>query len=219
MKAIIFGATGMIGEAALRECLRDPAVDAVLVVGRSPIGQSHPKLREIIHADFFDYSAIEADLTGYDACFFTLGVSSFRMAEDDYRRLTYDLTLAAATVLARLNPGMTFIYVSGRSTDSSERGSMMWARVKGRTENALMRLPFKAAYMFRPGAVQPMHGVISKTPVYRILYQVTGFLLPLLKRVAPNLVTASDQMGRAMIKVAQHGYRKPILEAEDINGV
>lgn len=217
MKAIIFGATGMIGQSVLRECLLDPDVQSVLTVGRGASGARDAKLRDIIHVDFFDYSTIAADLTGYDACFFCLGVSSVGMPEDRYRRLTYDLTMAAAQMLANLNPSMTFIYVSGRGTDSTEHGRLMWARVKGETENALLRLPFKAAYMFRPGAVQPVHGVVSKTPIYRFAYRAIGVLLPLVKMVAPNLVTASDQMGRAMIRVAKNGYPKTILEPADIN--
>ena len=151
MKVILFGATGMVGQGVLRECLLDPDVERVLVVGRSPTGQQHAKLREILHDDFFDFSAIESELTGYDACFFCLGVSSVGMDAQRYRHLTYDLTMATATTLARLNPAMVFTYVTGRGTDSTEQGPRMWARVKGKTENDLLKLPFKAAYMFRPG--------------------------------------------------------------------
>mgnify|MGYP001964798300 FL=1 len=156
MKILIFGATGMVGQGVLRECLLDPDVTQVLVLGRNPTGQQHPKLREIIHPNLYDYSNIEAELTGMDACFYCLGVSSVGMKEDDYARISYDMTLAAATVLARLNPNMVFTYVSGAGTDSSEQGAIMWARVKGKTENALLRLPLRA-YMFRPGIIQPLH--------------------------------------------------------------
>ena len=162
MKVILFGATGMVGQGVLRECLLDPGVETVLAVGRSPTGQRHAKLREIAARQFLDYSAIESELTGYDACFFCLGVSSIGMDEERYRHLTYDITLAAATTLARLNPGMVLTYVTGRSTDSTEQGPMMWARVKGKTENDLLKLPFKAAYMFRPAGIQPLHGVSPK---------------------------------------------------------
>ena len=206
----------MIGQGVLRECLLDPDVESVLGIGRSATGQQHGKLRELVHEDFFDFSAIEPELTGLDACFFCLGVSSAGMPEEHYRRVTYDITLAAAQTLVRLNPGMTFIYVSGAGTDSTERGRTMWARVKGETENALLRLPFKAAYMFRPGFIQPLHGIKSKTKLYRIFYAVTAPIFPLLKRF-PKYVTTTEQLGRAMLEVARHGYPKPILESADIN--
>ena len=217
MKVILFGATGMVGQGVLGECLLDPAVESVLVVGRSPTGQRHAKLREVIHDNFTDFSAIEAQLTGYDACFFCLGVSSVGMTEQRYRHLTYDITIAAATTLARLNPGMVFTYVTGRGTDSSESGSLMWARIKGKTENDLLKLPFKAAYMFRPAGIQPLHGVRSKTGWVQAIYVATAPLLTFLNRVAPKYMTTSEQLGRAMIKVATGGYPKPVLESEDIN--
>jgi uncharacterized protein YbjT (DUF2867 family) len=219
MKVILFGATGMVGQGCLRECLADPGIERVLAVGRSPTGQHHAKLREIVHRDFFDFSAIESELAGFDACFFCLGVSSLGMNEERYRHLTYDLTLTAATTLAKLNPGMVFIYVSGRGTDSSERGSLMWARIKGKTENDLLKLPFKAAYMFRPAGIQPLHGVRSKTPWVQAIYTATSPLLSLLNRVAPNYMTTTEQVGRAMIKVARDGFSRPVLESEDINAV
>ena len=217
MKVILFGATGMVGQGVLRECLLDPGVESVLAVGRSPTGQHHARLREIVHDDFMDYSAIESELGGYDACFFCLGVSSIGMDEARYRHLTYDITLAAATTLARLNPGMVFTYVTGRSTDSSEQGPMMWARVKGKTENDLLKLPFRAAYMFRPAGIQPLHGIRSKTAWVQAIYVVTAPLLTLLNRTSPKFMTTTEQVGRAMIKVARDGYPKPILESEDIN--
>ncbi len=216
MKVIVFGATGMVGQGVLRECLRDGDVTEVLTVGRSATGQQHPKLRELVHKDFLDFSAVEKDITGYDACFFCLGVSSLGLDEERYRHLTYDITLAAARPLARLNPGMTFVYVTGASTDSTEQGRMMWARVKGKTENDLLKLPFKAAFMFRPGAIQPLHGVRSKTAWVQALYVMTGPLLSFLHQVAPNYVTTTEELGRAMLSVAKRGYPKPILEMEDI---
>jgi uncharacterized protein YbjT (DUF2867 family) len=219
MKVILFGATGMVGQGVLRECLLDPAVESALAVGRSPTGQQHAKLREIVHGDFLDYSAIESQLAGYDACFFCLGVSSIGMDEERYRHLTYDITLAAATTLSRLNPGMVFTYVSGRSTDSTEQGPMMWARVKGKTENDLLKLPFKAAYMFRPAGIQPLHGIKSKTAWVQAIYVAAGPLLTLLNRTSPKFMTTTEQVGRAMIKVAKDGYPKPVLESEDINAV
>jgi uncharacterized protein YbjT (DUF2867 family) len=219
MKVIVFGATGMVGQGALRECLRDPDVDAVLAVGRNPTGLRDAKLREVAHSDFFNLSAIEAELSGYDACLFCLGISSLGMTEPDYRRITYDVTLAVANTLVRLNPGMTFVYVTGQGTDSSEQGKVMWARVKGKTENDLLKLPFKAAYMFRPGGIQPLHGVRSKTAWIQAVYKVTGPLWTLLNGVAPNYVTTSEKLGRAMIRVVRNGYAAAVLETPDINKV
>jgi uncharacterized protein YbjT (DUF2867 family) len=219
MKVILFGATGMVGQGVLRECLLDADVESVLVIGRSSTGQRHAKLREIIHNDFMDYSGIESQLAGFDACFFCLGVSSIGMNEERYRHLTYDITLAAATTLAKLNPGMVFIYVTGRGTDSTEHGSLMWARIKGKTENDLLKLPFKAAYMFRPAGIQPLHGVRSKTAWVQAIYVVTSPLLSLLNRTSPKFMTTTEQVGRAMIKVARDGFPRPVLESEDINRV
>ncbi|MFP2928935.1 NAD(P)H-binding protein [Pyxidicoccus sp. 3LG] len=219
MKVILFGATGMVGQGVLRECLRDEGVERVLVIGRSATGQQHAKLREVVHEDLTDYSALEGELSGYDACFFCLGVSAAGMSEQDYTRVTYDFTLAAARVLARLNPGMTFIYVSGTGTDSSEKGRAMWARVKGRTENALLGLPFKAKYMFRPGFIQPMHGIVSKTKLYRVGYAVMGPLYPAMKALFPKYVTTTEQVGRAMLRVAREGAPKTHLENADINAL
>lgn len=217
MKILLFGASGMVGQGVLRECLLDPDVQSVLSIVRSPTGQQHTKLRELVHADFFDYSAIERELTGYDACFFSLGITSAGMTEQQYYHVTYDLTMEAAQPLARLNPGMTFIYVSGAGTDSSESGRTMWARVKGKTENALLHLPFKAAYMFRPGIIQPLHGITSKTKLYRIFYTVAKPIFPLLKAVFRRQITTTEQLGHAMLQVAQRGYPTPILESRDIN--
>jgi uncharacterized protein YbjT (DUF2867 family) len=217
MKVILFGATGMVGQGVLRECLLDAEVESVLVVGRSSTGQRHPKLREILLDDFLDYSAIESQLAGYDACFFCLGVSSVGLSEERYRHLTYDITLAAASTLARLNQQSVFVYVTGQGTDATEQGRLMWARVKGKTENDLLKLPFKAAYMFRPAAIQPLHGIRSKTAWVQAIYVAAAPLWSLLNRVAPKYMTTTEQVGRAMIKVAKDGYPKRVLESEDIN--
>jgi uncharacterized protein YbjT (DUF2867 family) len=217
MNVLLFGATGMVGQGVLRECLLDPRVERVLVVGRSSLGQQHAKLREIVVQNLFDLSALNADLAAVDACFFCLGVSSAGMSEERYTRVTYDLTVAVAETLARLNPAMTFIYVSGMGTDSTERGRTMWARVKGRTENALLRLPFRAAYMFRPAAIIPLHGITSRTRWYRLLYAVTKPIWPLLRRLAPRYVTTTDRVGQAMIDVAANGAPMRVIENPDIN--
>jgi uncharacterized protein YbjT (DUF2867 family) len=219
MKAILFGATGMVGQGVLRECLIDAGVTEVLAVGRSPTEVQHAKLHEVLHDNFTDFSAIESQLSGYDACFFCLGVSSIGMDPERYRHLTYDVTMAAATTLARLNPGMVFTYVTGRGTDSTEQGPVRWAQVKGKTENDLLKLPFRAAYMFRPAGIQPLHGVRSKTGWVNAIYVVTAPLLSYLARTAPKYMTTSEQLGRVMIKVARDGYPKPILESEDINAI
>jgi uncharacterized protein YbjT (DUF2867 family) len=217
MKVILFGATGMVGQGVLRECVLDAGVESVLAVGRSPSGQRHAKLRELVLDNFFDFSGMESQLAGYDACFFCLGVSSVGMNEERYRHLTYDIAMAAAATLAKLNPQMVLVYVSGRGTDSTEKGNLMWARVKGMTENDLLKLPFKAAYMFRPAGIQPLHGVRSKTAWVQAIYVATSPLLSLLHRVAPKYMTTSEQVGRAMIKVARDGFPRPVLESEDIN--
>jgi uncharacterized protein YbjT (DUF2867 family) len=216
VKIILFGATGMVGQGVLRECLLDAKIEGVLAIGRTATGRAREKLREIVREDMFTYADIEDPLRGYDGCFFCLGVTSAGMTEANYRHLTYDLALAAGEALARINPGMTFIYVSGTGTDSTERGRSMWARVKGATENALLRLPL-AAYMFRPGVIQPMHGERSKTRLYRVMYVMTGWVIPVLIRVFPKYVTTTERMGRAMIEVAKHGAPKKVLETRDIN--
>jgi uncharacterized protein YbjT (DUF2867 family) len=217
LRVIIFGASGMVGQGVLRECLLDPGVTGVLVVGRSPIGKQDQKLQEILVKDPFNLEPIEGQLRGYDACFFCLGVSSAGMSESDYSHVTYDLTMSVAGSLAKLSPSMTFIYVSGMGTDSTEEGRSMWARVKGKTENALLRLPFKAAYMFRPGVIQPMHGIKSKTKLYRIPYLLLGPLIPFLTATFPKYVTTTEKVGRAMINVAKHGWPTKVLESKDIN--
>ena len=219
MKVVLFGATGMVGQGVLRECLLDPGVTEVLSVGRSPSGVQHAKFREVLHDDFMDFSRIESQLAGYDACFFCLGVSSIGMDPERYRHLTYDVTMAAAKTLARLNPSMVFTYVTGKGTDQTEKSQLGWARVKGKTEADLLKLPFKAAYMFRPSGIQPLHGVRSKTGWINAVYALTAPLLSWMVRAVPSQMTTSEQLGRAMIKVAREGYPKPILESEDINRV
>jgi len=219
MKVIIFGATGMVGQGVMRECLSNPEIDFILTVGRTATGLQNAKLREIVHADLWNYASIESELIGFDACFFCLGVSAAGMREAEYAHLTYDLTLAAAGTLCRLNPQMVFTYVSGLGTDSSEQGFSMWARVKGRTENALLRLPFKAAYMFRPGFIQPMHGIRSRTKSYRVLHVLLGQVLPLAQLAFPSAITNTDILARAMIEVARHGTIKTHLGNADILAV
>src|SRR5579871_6714804 len=209
----------MVGQGVLRECLLDPGVDSVLTIGRSVTGQQQAKLHEIVQTDLANLSTIEDRLSGYDACFFCLGVSAAGMTEEAYRRITYDLTIAVATTLARLNPAMTFVYVSGTGTDSTEHGRMMWARVKGKTENDLLRMPFKAAYMFRPGYIQPLHGIKTKTKWYAAFYALMAPLYPMWKRLLPKYVTTTECIGRAMLKVASQGYSKPVLENPDINSI
>ena len=207
----------MVGQGVLQECLLDPDVTRVLSVARSSTGQRHEKLRELLHQDFTDFSAVQPELTGHDACFFCLGVSAAGMSEAEYTRVTYDFTRAAAKVLA--NPRMTFVYVSGAGTDSSEKGRSMWARVKGRTENALLALPFKAQFMFRPGYIQPMHGIRSKTGWYRAIYAVATPLFPILNAVFPRSVTTTERVGRAMLAVAKRGAAKSLLDNADINAL
>jgi uncharacterized protein YbjT (DUF2867 family) len=216
MRVMLFGATGMVGQGVLRECLLADDVERVLAVGRTGTGVANPKLDELVRDDLFDLTPVADRLAGYDACLFCLGVSSAGMKEDAYRRITYDLTMAVARTLVTVHKGMRFLYVSGAGTDSSERGRLMWARVKGRTENDLLKLPLHA-YMFRPGFIQPTHGVKSKTRLYRLAYAVTSPLYPVLRRVAPKFVTSNDTIGRAMLTVARSGAPKRVLETADIN--
>ncbi|WNR43273.1 NAD-dependent epimerase/dehydratase family protein [Paenibacillus roseipurpureus] len=216
MNVLLFGTTGMVGQSVLRECLLDPQVQQVISIARSASHQTHAKLREHVLADITKLHELKNELVNVDACFFCLGVSSVGMSEDEYRAITYDLTMNIARTLADIQPGMTFIYVTGASTDSTEQGSSMWARVKGKTENDLLKLPFKAAYMFRPGGIIPKNGVKSKTKVYQAIYVLMRPLYPLLEKWFPNSITDSVQVGRAMINVAQHGFAKPILEVRDI---
>ncbi|MDP9078048.1 MAG: NAD-dependent epimerase/dehydratase family protein [Bacteroidota bacterium] len=215
IRAFVTGATGMVGEGVLHECLLNPHVEAVLVIGRKPCGVVHPKLKEIIHADFFDLSVIEAQLSGYNACYFCLGVSSVGMKEPEYYKLTYSLTMHVAETLSRLNPDMVFCYVSGGGTDSTEKGRVMWARVKGKTENDLMKLPFKKVFNFRPGYMHPTKGLKNVLPYYKYI----TWLYPFFKVVLPNMVSTLAELGLAMINVTVFGYEKQILEVKDIKAV
>ncbi|HWH51567.1 MAG TPA: hypothetical protein VN651_08475 [Gemmatimonadaceae bacterium] len=217
MRIVIFGASGMVGQGALRECLLADDVREVVSLVRTPTGVTHSKLREIVHRDFHGFAPIADQLSGLDACFFCLGTSSIGKTEVDYTRVTYDITVAAGTVLATRSPQLTFVFVSGAGTDSSEKRGPMWARVKGRAENAIFAMPFKAAYMFRPALIQPMHGASSRTALYRIPYLLLAPFVPVLRRAFPKYVTTTEQIGRAMLAVARHGAPKRILESEDIN--
>jgi uncharacterized protein YbjT (DUF2867 family) len=214
VRVVVFGATGMVGQGVLRECLLAPDVESVLAVGRTPTGVTHEKLRDLVPKDLLDLSPIKGDLAGVDACFFCLGVSSAGMSEADYRRITYDVTMAAARVLAADNPDLTFVYVSGAGTG----GKAMWARVKGQTEDALLEL-FPKAYMFRPGFIQPRYGATSKTRIYRIVYRVVGPVLPLLRRLFPNQVTTTELIGLAMLNAARRGAPERVLDPRDINSL
>jgi len=212
INAIITGATGMVGEGVLHECLQHPDVESVLVINRRPCEVKHPKLKEIIHKDFFDISPIEKELIGYNACFFCLGVSSIGLKEPEYFRLTHTLTLHVAETLNRLNSGMTFCYVSGARTDSTEKGRSMWARVKGKTENDLMKLSFKSVYNFRPGLMKPTKGLKNTLKAYNYL----GWIYPIIRTLSPNSACTLKEVGMAMINAADKGYEKHILEVRDI---
>lgn len=216
MKVIITGATGMVGKGVLLECLDNDAVTAVLVVNRRTVDVQHPKLTEIIHKDFFDLSPISEQLAGYDACFFCLGISSFRQSEEVYTKITYDLTMNFAGALLKSNPGMVFIYVSGTGTDSTESGSTMWARVKGKTENDIIKLGFRDAYAFRPAYIKPESNTPSSTPIYQVLLTIFGVLHPVIKFLFPKYTTTTAQIAKAMIEVVQHGFERKQVESIDI---
>lgn len=217
MRVVLFGATGMIGKGVLLECLDSQDVASVVAVTRGPTGITHPKLVEILHDDFFDLSSVRGPLAGIDVCFFCLGVSSVGMTEEAYGRVTCGLTVSVAEELLQINPQIVLCYVSGAGTDSTEKGRTMWARVKGKTENRLMAMPFEAAYMFRPGFIQPLRGIKSKTTLYRVFYAVLSPLYPLLKRVFPSALTDTRRVGRSMIRVAIDGGGSRVLEAGEIN--
>jgi len=219
MNIILFGATGMLGQAALRECLLDPEVHRVVAITRTSLGESDPKLREVVVSDLFDVSRYAGDLANRDACLFCLGISSAGMREADYRHITYDLTLAVARELATRNPNLTFVYVSGSGTDSSAQGRSMWARVKGETENALLALPLRAAYMFRPAYIHAMNGETSRTPLYSVAMLAIKPLYPALKRLFPKYVTDTERLARAMLIACKHGAPKQLLESPDINAL
>jgi uncharacterized protein YbjT (DUF2867 family) len=212
IKAIILGATGMVGEGVLHESLNHPQVESVLVVNRRPCGVIHEKLKEIIHQDFFDFASIEDQLSGYNACYFCMGVSSVGMREDEYHRITYDLTLNIASLLQKNNPDMTFCYVSGAGTDGTEQGRSKWARVKGKTENDLLKLGFNDAYMFRPGYIQPIKGLKNTYKIYKVI----GPFYPVLKALFPKYVVTLEELGWAMIQVVLNGSDNKVLECSDI---
>jgi len=216
IKAIITGSTGMIGKGVVLECLQSSLVEGILVINRKSLGINHPKLKEIIHQDFFELSALRPELAGYDACFFCLGVSSAGMSEKDYHHITYDLTLNFAVTVKELNPGITFCYISGAGTDSTGQGRSMWARVKGKTENALLALGFRDAYMLRPGFIRPVRGIRSSTALYNILYVIMSPLFPLIMHF-PKFATSSETLSKAMIFAASDGYGSKVMESEDIN--
>jgi len=215
IKTIITGSTGMVGEGVLHECLKHTDVESVLVVNRNPCGLTHHKLKEIVHKNFFDLSQIENQLSGYNACYFCAGVTSVGKKENEYKFITYDLTMNFANTFLRLNPAMIFTYVSGVGTDSTEKGRSMWARVKGKTENDLLKLPFKAAYMFRPGYIQPTKGLANTYKIYKVLTP----LYPIFKKLFPKYVVTLEEIGKAMINVVLKGSEKKILECEDIRKI
>lgn len=215
IKVILTGATGMVGEGVLHECLQHPNIEEVLVLTRKPSGYSHPKLKELIHADFYNITSIQEQLKGYNACLFCLGVSSVGMKEEDYFQKTYVLTMHIATILAQQNTDMTFCYISGAYTDSTEKGKSMWARVKGKTENDLMKLPFKKVYNFRPGILSPTRGLKNTLSFYNWL----GWLLPIIRFTMPNTISSLKELGLAMINASSIGYEKQIIEVKDIKAL
>jgi uncharacterized protein YbjT (DUF2867 family) len=217
MNVLILGATGMVGQGVLRECLLDDGVKRVVTLGRTEVAQRHPKLRQVVHADLMNLAPVEDQLTDLDACFYCLGVSAAGMSEQAYARVNHDFTLSVAHTLVRLDPDMTFVYVSGAGTNSSEHGRVMWARVKGRTENDLLKLPFVSAYMLRPAMILPMHGIKSKTPLYRVMYSLLTPVYPLLSKLSPRYVTTTERVGRAMLRLARTGFTARVLEAADID--
>ena len=213
---IITGATGMVGKGILLECLDHPEINEALVIGRNPIGLEHPKLKELIHKDFSNFTEVSDKLKGYDACFFSLGISAAGLTEEQYSQITYGFTIALAKTLFELNPQMTFNYVSGIGTDESEKGRMMWARVKGKTENDLLKNGFKQAYMFRPGAIIPLRGIKSRTKAYQFMYDYFMWLVKGIKAISPDSVVTTTQIGKAMINSMLHGYDKNIIRPKDI---
>jgi len=216
MKTIVTGATGMVGKGVLLECLDHNDVEQVLAIGRNPVDMQHPKLKQLVHSNFSDFSSVQEQLKNYDACFYCMGISSIGMKEADYKHLTYDFALALANVLVKLNPEMTFNYVSGKGTDSSEKGRSMWARVKGKTENDLINAGFKQTFMFRPGAIIPLRGIKSRTKAYQFVYDYFMWLVKLMKALAPNTVVTTTQMGLAMIHSVTQSYPTTVLNPKDI---
>jgi len=212
IKAIITGSTGMVGEGVLHECLNHPEVESVLVINRKPCGKEHPKLKEILHSDFSDFSAIEDELVGYNAAYLCMGTTSFRAKAEVYAHITYDMTLALGTPLSKLNPEMTVCYLSGAGSDSTENGKLMWTNVKGKTENALLRLPFKQAFMFRAGFIQPTKGLKNTY----LMYKLVNPIVPLLRKLFPSMVSSLREIGLAMIEATRAGYKEQIIEVNDI---
>jgi hypothetical protein len=212
LNVIITGSTGMVGEGVLHVCLENPAVEKVLIINRRSLGIIHPKLTEIIHSDFLNFSSIEHQLSGYNACYFCLGVSSVGMKKEDYYRVTYSLTLHVAETLCKLNPGMTFCYVSGAGTDSTESGRLNWARVKGKTENDLMKLPFKQVFAYRPGFIKPIKGLKHINPMYKYV----NWMFPIGRKLSPNGFCKLEEIGKSMIYVSLNGYKKKIITGKDI---
>lgn len=219
MNIVLLGASGMIGQGVLRECLKDPSVQKVVSIGRTALGEPHPKLVQLVAPDLFDLQGLTDELVGFDACFFCLGVSSAGMTEAQYRHITYDLTLSVASTLLRLNPVMSFVYVSGAGADRTEKGSAMWARVKGATENALLRMPFKAAFMFRPNLIIPLNGIQSRTRSYRLFYNVAGPLLKRAYRLRPGSMTTTENLGLAMLNLVRHGGVETIIDGATMNAI
>jgi uncharacterized protein YbjT (DUF2867 family) len=217
MRVALYGATGMIGSGVLRECLIDPAVGEVVAIGRRPVGKNEPKLRDLVLNNMLDYAPVQAELVGFDACFFCLGISSVGLTEQQYTEITYEYAMAAAHALLVNNPELTFVFISGANADSSERGRVMWARVKGKAENALLALPFKAVYVFRPAFVQPLHGISSRTTSYKVLYKLIWPLVPLIRWTFPKYVTTTERVGRAMLRVVKVGAEKRLLENWEID--
>ena len=216
MRAIILGSTGMVGQGVLRECLRDPEISRVVTVGRTPPSIADAKLQALTVPDLFDLSTVSRELTGLDACFYCIGVTSLGMSEADYTRVTHDLTIAIAKQLLAQNPELSFVFVSGRSADSTEKGGVMWARVKGKTENDLFRMPFKSVTVVRPGLIVPRHGIRSRTGWYNAFYTLLGPLLPLVERLAPGYVTTTEQLGQAMIRFAKGGFDHQVVQGRDL---
>ncbi len=215
-KVIITGATGMIGKGVLLECLDHEVISEVMVIGRKSMNINHPKLKELVHKDFTNFYEVRDQLSGYDACYFCLGISAAGLNEEQYKKITYDFTLSLANTLVDISPDMTFVYVSGEGTDSTEKGRMMWARVKGKTENDLLNLGFKQAYMFRPGAIIPLRGIKSRTKSYQFMYDYFMWLVKGIKAISPNSVVNTTQIGLAMINAMLKGYNKKVLKPKDI---
>jgi uncharacterized protein YbjT (DUF2867 family) len=215
MKVIITGVTGMVGEGVMNACLNHPDITKVLIIGRRPYGSSHPKSTELIIANLSDLTPIAAQLSDYDACYFCLGTTSVGKNEDEFTKTTHDLTISFAKTLARINSNMTFTYISGVGTDSTEKGKTMWARVKGKTENDLLKMGFKQAFMFRPGYLHPTKGLKNTLPYYKYI----TWMFPIVKTLAPNYASTLNDLGLAMINVTKRGYSKPIIEVKDINAL